>query len=131
MHILWFEITRFLNLVYDFFQTQVILKSYSRLQEVITDPELTFNKLLQEHSTQASNIARGCWASKSDQECRESLYEVLEVIEGVAGKPMPPAEGRQNLHQALFKFRTVLLGHPVSGRALVDALTSRFRNVFG
>jgi hypothetical protein len=131
MHILWFEMTNFLNLVYDFFQTQVILKSYSRLQEVITDPGLTFDKLLQEHSTHTSNIARGCWASKSGQECRESLYEVLEVIEGVAGKPVPPVEGRQNLHQALFKFRTMLLGHHVSGRALVGALTNRFRNVFG
>jgi hypothetical protein len=131
MQILWFHIISFLNLVYDFFHTQVILKSYSRLQEVVADPELTFDKLLQEHSTHTSNIARGCWASKSGQECRESLYEVLGVIEGAAGEPGSPAEVTQALHQALFKFRTMLLSHHVSGRALVGALTSRFRNVFG
>jgi hypothetical protein len=126
--ILFFEITNFLTLIYDFFQSQVILRSYVQLQRVLHDPQITFDRLLAEHTRHTSNIARGCWVSKSGQECRESLIDILVLIDSTGDEPA--AHVRAQLRERLFRFRTMLLGHHVSGRALVGALTNRFKHIF-
>ena len=128
--IVCFELWNFANLVYNFFQTQVILKSYSTLKEVVADPDVDFDKLLREHARHTSNIARGCWMSGSGKECRDALYEVLDIIDTLKTPDVSLRELRENFQASLFKFRTVLLSHQVSGRALVNALTKCFRNVF-
>jgi hypothetical protein len=124
------ELQSFVTLVYDFFHAQVIVKSYSALKEVLRDPNLTFDQLLAEHARHTSNIARGCWVSKSGQDCRLALMDLLAVVDVVGGGE-PPARLREKFREMLFKFRTMLLGHHVSGRALVGAVTSRFRHILG
>jgi hypothetical protein len=130
MHVMVFESLNFVTLIHHFFHTQVIMKSYAKFREVLELPDLTFDLLLSEHTRHASNIARGCWMSKSGVECRESLYEVLTIIETLKAPRESLGQVRKKFHASLFKFQTMLLNHPVSGRALVSALTKCFRHVF-
>jgi hypothetical protein len=125
-----FEVTNFVMLVYDFFQMQVIFRSYSWFKEVIRDPNMTFDKLLSEHARHTSNLARGCWVSKSGQDCRVALTNLLAIADSVGRTEEAISKIRARFRDLLFNFRTVLLGHHVSGRALVGTLTTRFRHIF-
>ena len=128
--VLCFELWNFVNLVNDFFQTQVILKSYTTLRATLMSPDVDFDMLLQEHARHTSNIARGCWMSGSGKEVRDALYEILDIIETLKQPDVSLSDVKTNFEVCLFKFRTILLSHQVSGRALVNSLTKCFRNVF-
>jgi hypothetical protein len=130
MQIMVFESVNFVNLIHQFFHTQVIMKSYSTFNEVLSRPDITFDLLLSEHTKHTSNIARGCWMSKSGMECRDSLYEILAILESLANPKETLGEIKAKFHASLFKFHTMLLNHPVSGRSLVSALRKSFRHVF-
>lgn len=129
MMIIRFEFLNFTNLMYDFFQTQVISKSYATLTGVIDNPDVEFDNLLADHARHASSIARGCWMSSSGREVHGCLMEILDLLETVQGASNLK-ELRDAFHSLLFRFRTLLLTHQVSGRALVAPLTKCFCNVF-
>ena len=106
------------------------MSSYDAVKKVLEDQSLDFDQLLREHTKHASNLARGCWMSRSGKECRDCLFDILDLIETVTNEHISLAGLLQSFHESLFRFRTVLLNHQVSGRSLVGLLTKSFKHVF-
>jgi hypothetical protein len=129
IQVVWSEVHAFVQLLYDYFHIQVILRSFLALRKAMKMKDLTFDKLRSEHTKHTSTLARGCWVSKSGRECRDALFRCLDAIEGMRDAKISLKKIQSEFRQELVKLRRALLNHQASGRAIVPLLQKCFANV--
>ncbi|OHT02887.1 Spc97 [Tritrichomonas foetus] len=139
VQLLAFEMRTFIGLIGDYLNIQVIHKSYETMKSVILKGDILFDDLLRSHTQHVSNIARGCWITKSGEACRVVLYKLLNVIDQISNLNNVKFSKENNLltnkircdfYQTLKEFNSALLQHKISGIELAPPLTRMFRNVF-